>query len=117
MVLRPEPRPARGPSIAATELLKTPISDPIIAGNVDGPLESVEPAPLMTKLTIRLDRQLLGRIRAAFVLEGLATGHTSLSGWVASVLADRVAAVETDRNNGIPLVPIGVDRIPKGRLR
>ena len=118
--MRPAPR-TRHASEAAKQLLKSAVNDPVIAGVVDqetavspdGTAVAVEP---LVKLTVRLDRELLGRVRAAYVLDGLPSGYTSLSGWVASVLADRIAAVETDRNGGAPLTPLGVDRIPKGRL-
>lgn len=112
--MKPEPRLRRRPSDAATQLLKAPVADPVIAGVLGETPPAKRSVSELTKLTIRLDRELLGRVRAAYVLDGLPAGHTSLSGWVASVLADRVARVEADR--GEPLTPIGVDRIPKGRL-
>lgn len=118
--MKPTPR-ARPASTAAKQLLKAPVTDPVIAGLVDP--DDAAPSAVadgarepLVKLTVRLERQLLGRVRAAYVLDGLPSGHTSLSAWVASVLADRIAAVEADRNGGDPLTPLGVDRIPKGRL-
>lgn len=119
-MIQPTPKSPRRLSEAASQLLKVPVADPVIAGVVDEPAtDAPDPTkvlPDLTKLTVRLERELLGRVRAAYVLDGLTSGHSSLSSWVASVLAERVSAVEAARNGGERLTPIGVDRLPKGRL-
>lgn len=112
----PNPRTPQRPTVAAKQMLaKASIDDPVVAGVVT-PKAPPQPATDLTKLTIRLDRELLGRVRAAFVLDGLAAGHTSLSAWISSVLDGRVRQVEHELNDGAPLTPLGVNRLPKGRL-
>ena len=96
--------------------MKQPVDDPVVAGITARPSQAFTASSQLTKLTVRLDRNLLGRVRAAFVAEGLPSGHTSLSAWVAAVLEDRVIQAEASCNGGHQFAPLGVDTIPKGRL-
>jgi hypothetical protein len=113
--MKPIPQPRR-PDPQAIAAMKQPVDDPVVAGITARPSQTFTASSQLTKLTVRLDRNLLGRVRAAFVAEGLPSGHTSLSAWVAAVLEDRVVQVEASCNHGHQFAPLGVDTIPKGRL-
>ena len=113
--MKPIPQPRR-PDPQAIAAMKQPVDDPVVAGITARPSQAFTASSQLTKLTVRLDRNLLGRVRAAFVAEGLPSGHTSLSSWVAAVLEDRVIQAEASCNGGQQFAPLGVDTIPKGRL-
>ena len=113
--MKPIPQPRR-PDPQAIAAMKQPVDDPVVAGITARPSHASAVSNRLTKLTVRLDRNLLGRVRAAFVAEGLPSGHTSLSAWVAAVLEDRVIQAEASCNGGHQFAPLGVDTIPKGRL-
>ena len=113
--MKPIPQPRR-PDPQAIAAMKQPVDDPVVAGITARPSQAFTASSQLTKLTVRLDRNLLGRVRAAFVAEGLPSGHTSLSAWVAAVLEDRVIQAEASCNGGHQFAPLGVDTIPKGRL-
>lgn len=112
--MKPTPQP-RQPHPDAVAVIKQPISDPVVAGVTSTPA-SAGAGGAVTKLTIRLGRELLGRVRAAYVMEGLPAGYTSLSSWVAAVLEERVVGAESRLNGGKQFMPLGIDVIPKGRL-
>ena len=106
-------------------LAKARAADPVIAGAApNGPGTPAAPSGALpaaavgrvTKLTIRLDEELLGRARAAFFADGPRRGFSSLSAWLADVIDAKVADVERRHNAGAPFVPIGTDVLPKGRM-
>lgn len=103
------------PHEALDALSKATVNNPVIAGtaNTAGTTRTAG-----TKFTIRLDRELLGRIRAAY-LRDLASGgeHRSLSAWTAAHLATIVEANEAAHNNGDPYEPIAPGVVPQGRLQ
>lgn len=110
------------PAQALTALEKATITNPIVAGTASaaGSASKASRAGMagIKKFTIRLDEELLGRVRAAYLRE-LATGgpHSSLSAWAASALAQAVEQSETKFNHGNGYQPIDSDIIPKGPLQ
>lgn len=113
---------------ALDTLRKASITDPVIAGNSpnasNNHVASVASNASVagkagrdgTKFTIRLDKELLGRIRAAY-LRDLANGFSgSLSAWAAASLEKTVQESEYVNNNGQPYQPIESGSIPTGIL-
>jgi len=130
-VTRPDPEVL---AALGRPLAKARAADPVIAGAApngpgtpaapNGPGTPAAPSGALpaaavgrvTKLTIRLDEELLGRARAAFFADGPRRGFSSLSAWLADVIDAKVADVERRHNAGAPFVPIGTDVLPKGRM-
>ncbi len=128
---------------ALTALRKAEILDPIIAGDStitgkagnagkDGKAgnvgkdgnggnagkESVRSGgvPRKSKLTLTLDADLVGRIRAAYRAE-LATKPelSSLSQWASDYLLQAVTQVEATHNHGQPFIPVQTGVLRPGR--
>lgn len=125
---------------ALTALRKAEILDPIIAGDStitgkadnagkDGKAgkdgnggnagkESVRSGgvPRKSKLTLTLDADLVGRIRAAYRAE-LATKPelSSLSQWASDYLLQAVNQVEATHNHGQPFIPVQTGVLRPGR--
>lgn len=119
---------------ALTALRKAEILDPIIAGDStitgkadnagkDGKAgnvgkESVRSGgvPRKSKLTLTLDADLVGRIRAAYRAE-LATKPelSSLSQWASDYLLQAVNQVEATHNHGHPFSPVQTGVLRPGR--
>ena len=122
---------------ALTALRKAEILDPIIAGDStitgkadnagkdgkdgkDGNVgkESVRSGgvPRKSKLTLTLDADLVGRIRAAYRAE-LATKPelSSLSQWASDYLLQAVNQVEATHNHGQPFIPVQTGVLRPGR--
>ena len=125
---------------ALTALRKAEILDPIIAGDStitgkadnagkdgkDGNVgkagnagkESVRSVgvPRKSKLTLTLDADLVGRIRAAYRAE-LATKPelSSLSQWASDYLLQAVNQVEATHNHGQPFTPVQTGVLRPGR--
>lgn len=125
---------------ALTALRKAEIFDPIIAGDStitgnagkDGKAgnvgkdgnggnagkESVRSGgvPRKSKLTLTLDADLVGRIRAAYRAE-LATKPelSSLSQWASDYLLQAVTQVEATHNHGQPFIPVQTGVLRPGR--
>lgn len=122
---------------ALTALRKAEILDPIIAGDStitgkadnagkDGNVgkagnvgkESVRSGgvPRKSKLTLTLDADLVGRIRAAYRAE-LATKPelSSLSQWASDYLLQAVNQVEATHNHGQPFSPVQTGVLRPGR--
>lgn len=125
---------------ALTTLRKAEILDPIIAGDStitgkadnagkdgkagkdgrDGNVgkESVRSGgvPRKSKLTLTLDADLVGRIRAAYRAE-LATKPelSSLSQWASDYLLQAVNQVEATHNHGQPFIPVQTGVLRPGR--
>jgi len=111
-------------SALTTPLAKARPADPIIAGSVPAPVvATATPVPRQpqiasdtTKLTVRIDPELLGRARAAFMASASRLGTPSLSAWCSRAIEKAVLDVEAELNGGNPFTPLGVDAVPKGRL-
>lgn len=119
---------------ALTALRKAEILDPIIAGDStitgkadnagkDGKAgkdgeESVRSGgvPRKSKLTLTLDADLVGRIRAAYRAE-LATKPelSSLSQWASDYLLQAVNQVEATHNHGQSFIPVQTGVLRPGR--
>lgn len=122
---------------ALTALRKAEILDPIIAGDStitgkadnagkDGKAgnggnagkESVRSGgvPRKSKLTLTLNADLVGRIRAAYRAE-LATKPelSSLSQWASDYLLQAVNQVEATHNHGQPFIPVQTGVLRPGR--
>lgn len=110
---------------ALTALRKAEILDPIIAGDstITGKAdnagkESVRSGgvPRKSKLTLTLNADLVGRIRAAYRAE-LATKPelSSLSQWASDYLLQAVNQVEATHNHGQPFIPVQTGVLRPGR--
>lgn len=125
---------------ALTTLRKAEILDPIIAGdstitskadntgkdgkdgkdgnggNAGKESASSVGVPRKSKLTLTLDADLVGRIRAAYRAE-LATKPelSSLSQWASDYLLQAVNQVEATHNHGQPFIPVQTGVLRPGR--
>ncbi|MGY6556967.1 MAG: hypothetical protein ACXIU1_05115 [Schaalia turicensis] len=119
---------------ALTALRKAEILDPIIAGDStitgkadnagkDGKAgkagkESVRSGgvPRKSKLTLTLDADLVGRIRAAYRAELADKPElSSLSQWASDYLLQAVNQVEATHNHGQPFIPVQTGVLRPGR--
>lgn len=70
----------------------------------------------LAKFTIRIEKELMGRVRAAY-LRDLSTGFCgSLSAWAVQGLQEAVARSEKHHNSGQPYQPIMKGSIPTGPM-
>lgn len=115
---------------ALTTLRKAEVLDPVITGNASHTSEPSKAdiasnasqasrdgkASAKAKFTIRLDEELLGRVRTAY-LKDLANGFAgSLSTWAAHHLETAVLDAEARLNQGQPFQPVQSGSIPTGRI-
>lgn len=119
---------------ALTALRKAEILDPIIAGDstITGKAgkydiagnggkagkESVRSVgvPRKSKLTLTLDADLVGRIRAAYRAELADKPElSSLSQWASDYLLQAVNQVEATHNHGQPFIPVQTGILRPGR--
>lgn len=122
---------------ALTALRKAEILDPIIAGDStitgkadnagkdgkagnggNGGKESVRSGgvPRKSKLTLTLDADLVGRIRAAYRAELADKPElSSLSQWASDYLLQAVNQVEATHNHGQPFIPVQTGVLRPGR--
>lgn len=98
-----------------TTLSKAPVNDPIIAGTAS--TASIVNKDARTKLTIRLDNNLHGRIRAAFLADLTAgSGITSLSAWATHHLEQAVLETEQRLNDGEQFTAVKAGVVPNFRI-
>ena len=112
----------KAPNVEALKSLsKAQVTDPVIAGTASNASQAIKAggaglasSASKTKFTIRLDAELLGRIRAAYLAEiGTGEGVGSLSEWAASRLEDAVKVTEARLHGDRPFVPVGVGQVPR----
>ncbi len=107
------------PHAALDALSKAAVANPIITGTTShagaaGTASATSTASLK-KFTIRIDADLLGRIRAAYLRDLAAGGeHRSLSAWTAAHLAAAVEEDEAAHNHGRPYEPVAAGIVPQG---
>lgn len=107
------------PDEALSALAKATIANPVITGtassNSTARTTGATGSASLKKFTIRIDADLLGRIRAAY-LRDLASGgeHRSLSAWAAAHLAAAVENDEAAHNAGQPYEPVAAGVVPQG---
>ncbi|MGV4375963.1 hypothetical protein K5713_00950 [Trueperella pyogenes] len=101
-----------------TTLSKAPVNDPIIAGTAStASTASIVNKDARTKLTIRLDNNLHGRIRAAFLADLTAgSGITSLSAWATHHLEQAVLETEQRLNDGEQFTAVKAGVVPNFRI-
>jgi len=114
----------------ATPLQKVKAPDPVIALGtpVDPPAPPAAPAvlappvldaasPPKTKLTVRLDPDVIGRGRGAYLMElGATCKPMTWSDWVGQAIEVATARVEDTYNGGSPVELVDTDVVPKGRM-
>ncbi|KMY22779.1 hypothetical protein ACU21_01480 [Actinobaculum suis] len=120
------------PTEALAALEKATVTDPVIAGTARnagnastagnasnaGNVGNVGTTSTIKKFTIRIDAELLGRVRAAYLREVALRGeYESLSAWTARQLEDVVEHHEAVHNHGAPYTPLDSGVIPQGRIQ
>lgn len=101
------------PHAALDALSKAAIANPVITGTAS--TASATGSASLKKFTIRIDADLLGRIRAAYLRDLAAGGeHRSLSAWACAHLAEAVEHNEAAHNNGRPYEPVAAGIVPQG---
>lgn len=100
-------------------LSKAPVTDPVIAGTTSAAshagtagVAGVAGNASKAKFTIRIDPDLLGRARAAYLAYGIPAGYHSLSDWIAAAIQSAV----DDAEAGGELTPLGAGIVPRGPL-
>ncbi|AFV89677.1 hypothetical protein PACID_18750 [Acidipropionibacterium acidipropionici ATCC 4875] len=105
-------RPDRAALDALTHgLSKATVTDPVIAGTTS--TAGAAGNTSKTKFTIRIDPDLLGRARAAYLTHGIPAGYHSLSDWIADAIHTAVTEAEDTAGR---LEPLGTGVIPRGPL-
>lgn len=105
--------------IPNTDLLsKATVKDPIIAStashasNASGKVEQ----QTTTKFTIRLSKDLMGRIRSAYLAQYKPSPSArvqSLSAWAAGILESAVEEIENDHNDGTRFESLPAGHVPR----
>lgn len=85
-------------------------------GSVGNASDTGKASSADAKFTIRMSKDMLGRIRAAY-LHDLTNGFSgSLSAWATGCLEAAVQQSERENNHGTPYLPIETGSIPTGVL-
>ena len=133
-------RPDTAALAALTQpLTKATVTDPIIsggtnAGNKDkrqqsGQTPATQPKAghsgiagdvrrrpgRVSKITVRLDSDLVGRARAAWLYDGVRDGIPTFSDWVAGAIEAQVLAAEVRTNGGQTFEALEAGALPTGR--
>ena len=116
--MKSQPKPKRPSNLdvgtmSTPALKKADVNDPIVAGSAG----AASTAGKQNKLTIRLDQELLGRNRAAYLADAAkGSGLNTLSKWAAHQLEKAVEESEQRTNDGQPRPPLDPGIIPTGPL-
>mgnify|MGYP000845830779 CR=1 FL=1 len=108
-------RPARkksalsaGPAAVIAPPPASPAAPPVRAA------APTPPAAEMARLSIRIDAELLGQIRAAWWYTAATTGTRTMSAWVINALEAQLRRYEVEHNGGQPFSPVDAGEIPRG---
>lgn len=72
------------------------------------------PAAETSRLSIRIDAELLGQIRSAWWNTAAASGTRTMSAWVIAALEAQLRVYEAEYNDGHPFPPVDAGEIPRG---
>lgn len=72
------------------------------------------PAAETSRLSIRIDAELLGQIRSAWWNTAAVSGTRTMSAWVIDALKVQLRAFEAEYNDGQPFPPVDAGEIPRG---
>lgn len=72
------------------------------------------PAAETARLSIRMDAELLGQVRAAWWSTAVSTGTRSMSAWIIEALEEHLRRAEAEFNDGQPFTPLDAGEIPRG---
>lgn len=72
------------------------------------------PAAETSRLSIRMDAELLGQVRAAWWSTAVSTGTRSMSAWIIEALEEHLRRAEAEFNGGQPFAPLDAGEIPRG---
>lgn len=107
------PVPAPGTASGAAGIVQASVASIAgCAGNAGEPGKE-DPGERIVKVTARVDEDLAGRCRAAYIDGMLDTGIMSFEGWIAAAMAEKLARAEKRR--GREYEPVGTGRVPRGR--
>lgn len=108
-------RPARkksalsaGPAAVIAPPPASPAAPPVRAA------APTPPAAETARLSIRIDAELLGQIRAAWWYTAATTGTRTMSAWVINALEAQLRRYEVEHNGGQPFSPVDAGEIPRG---
>ena len=99
-VRRPERRKSALSSGVASVIAPPPVASEPARVSVSAPKATPETA----RLSIRMDAELLGQVRAAWWSTAASTGKRSMSAWI----------IEAEFNGGQPFTPLDAGEIPRG---
>jgi len=111
-VRRPERRKSALSNGVASVIAPPPA--PPAAAPVRAAAPTPPPASETARLSIRIDSDLLGQIRAAWWHTAATTGTRSMSAWVIAALEAQLRRSEVEHNDGQPFSPLDAGEIPRG---
>lgn len=110
-VRRPERRKSALSSGVASVIAPPPASPAATPVRAAAP---TPPAAETARLSIRVDAELLGQVRAAWWSTAASTGTRSMSAWIIEALEDHLRRAEAEFNGGEPFTPLDAGEIPRG---
>lgn len=109
-VRRPERRKSALSSGVASVIAPPPVTRESTRAPVSAPKAVAETA----RLSIRVDAELLGQVRAAWWSTAVSTGTRSMSAWIIEALEEHLRRAEAEFNGGQPFAPLDAGEIPRG---
>lgn len=109
-VRRPERRKSALSSGVASVIAPPPVTREPTRVPVSAPKAVAETA----RLSIRVDAELLGQVRAAWWSTAVSTGTRSMSAWIIEALEEHLRRSEAEFNGGQPFTPLDAGEIPRG---
>lgn len=107
-------RPARKKSALsagpAAVIAPAPVASEPARVSVSAPKATPETA----RLSIRMDAELLGQVRAAWWSTAASTDKRSMSAWIIEALEEHLRRFEAEFNGGQPFTPLDAGEIPRG---
>lgn len=109
-VRRPERRKSALSSGVASVIAPPPVASEPARVPISAPKAVAETA----RLSIRVDAELLGQVRAAWWSTAASTGTRSMSAWIIEALEEHLRRAEAEFNGGQPFTPLDAGEIPRG---
>ena len=109
-------RPARKKSALSAGPAAVIVPPPVVPAAPPARAAAPTPPPASetARLSIRIDSDLLGQIRAAWWHTAATTGTRSMSAWVIAALEAQLRRSEVEHNGGQPFSPLDAGEIPRG---
>lgn len=107
-------RPERRKSALSSGITSVIAPPPVVAEPTRVPISAPKAVPETARLSIRVDAELLGQVRAAWWSTAASTGTRSMSAWIIEALKEHLRRAEAEFNGGQPFAPLDAGEIPRG---